>query len=217
MGNLTAKNADDAETMDRDPGANLTDLKGRIATGNYLTPYSDIVALTVAEHQTRTQNLICAANQETRRALHFEKLLNKDLGRPAAFRSESTTSRIRSVCEPLVQALFFCGEAPLTDPVKGTSGYSAVFEKQGPRDSKGRSLRQLDLTRRLMRYPLSYLVYSEAFDRLPAEARDYVRGRVRDVRAGKDTREPFRHLTAADRTAITEILRETKPELAPGE
>ena len=39
---------------------------------------------------------------------------------------------------------------------------------RGPRDRRGRSLYQLDLDRRLLKYPCSYLIYSPAFDALAA-------------------------------------------------
>ena len=61
--------------------------------------------------------------------------------------------------------MLFSGEAVLTDPVAGTSGFAADFVKQGPRDRQGRSLRDLDLKKRLIRYPLSYVIYSPSFDR----------------------------------------------------
>ena len=81
--------------------------------------------------------------------------------------SESTTRRINSAAEELVSYMLFTDEAPLTDKVVGTSGFTADFEKQGPLDRRGRSLRQFDLTRRMFRYPCSYLIYSEAFDAMP--------------------------------------------------
>jgi hypothetical protein len=48
---------------------------------------------------------------------------------------------------------------------------------------------------------------------LPPEASQYVHRRLLEVLSGKDTSEPFAHLTAADRAAILEILRETKEGL----
>jgi hypothetical protein len=64
----------------------------------------------------------------------------------------------------------FIDEAKLTDRVTGASGFAERFSSIGPRD-KGRSLRELDLNRRLMKYPCSYLIHSPAFDALPARAR----------------------------------------------
>lgn len=85
----------------------------------------------------------------------------------------------------------------------------------GPRDSKGRSLRDLDLTRRLMRYPCSYMIYTDAFDRLPAAAKALVYERMWQILSGAaGLKASTTHtLTAADRRAIVEILRETKKDL----
>ena len=84
------------------------------------------------------------------------------------------------------------------------------------RDAQGRSLRDFDLTRRLFRYPLSYVIYSPAFDALPDDAKGIFYRRLNEVLTGADTSEDFAHLSAADRTAILEILRDTKPDAAAG-
>jgi len=44
------------------------------------------------------------------------------------------------------------------------------FARRAARDPLGRSLRDLDLTRRLFRYPLSFVIHSPAFDALPDAA-----------------------------------------------
>ena len=87
------------------------------------------------------------------------------------------------------------------------------FAERGPFDKQGRSLRQFDLSTRLFKYPCSYLIYSKAFDGMPADVREYVLRRVYDVLTGEDQSPEFAHLSAADRTAIREILVETKPNL----
>ena len=196
--------------MDWSKGANLTKLDGQIDTSPYLTPHSDIVALIALTHQTRIHNLITRANYETLRALHDEEIANAGVMQPGQPYSSITVQRIREAVDPLVRGMFFVGEAPLTDSVQGVSGFAAEFEKSGIRDSKGRSLKDLDLKRRFLRYPLSYLIYSEAFDALPGPAKDYFYERARKVLSGADL--DVRHLSAEDRTAILEILEETKPD-----
>jgi hypothetical protein len=62
-----------------------------------------------------------------------------------------------------------------------------------------------------MRYPLSYLVYSKSFDDMPAELKDYVVRRFREILNGGDKSLEFAHLSADDRAAILEILHDTKP------
>jgi hypothetical protein len=64
-----------------------------------------------------------------------------------------------------------------------------------------------------MRYPLSYLIYSDAFDGLPAEARDALYRRLWDVLSSTMSSARYSHLSAADRAAIVEILIATKPGL----
>ena len=62
--------------------------------------------------------------------------------------------------------MLFRDEAQLKGLVKGSSTFAAEFQLAGPHDSKGRSLRQLDLKTRLFRYPCSFLIYSDAFEAL---------------------------------------------------
>ena len=112
----------------------------------------------------------------------------------------------------LVDYMLFIDEA-VTGGVEGTSGFAARFSSQGPRDRHGRSFRDLDLRTRLMRYPLSYMIYSEVFDSLPATARDAIYQRLWQVLSGEDRSSRYTRITADDRRAIREILRDTKPGL----
>ena len=91
-------------------------------------------------------------------ALHSSQVINKALGEPVDQLSESTTRRINNAAEELLEYMLFTEEAPITEPIRGTSGFAEVFAKAGPRDKQGRSLRDIDLTRRLFRYPCSYMI-----------------------------------------------------------
>jgi hypothetical protein len=194
-------------------GVNVTDLRHRFTVANYLTPHSDLVALLVLEHQTEMHNRLTRANFETREALYQQEEFDRILQRKSDGLSEGTAARIKSCCEPLVQCLLCCGEAKLTERVAGTSTFAAEFAARGTKDERGRSLRELDLERRLFRYPCSYLIHSAAFNRLPQAAKDYVYERLWQVLTGFDNSEPFAHLSAYDRRAILEILRDTKKDL----
>jgi hypothetical protein len=132
--------------------------------------------------------------------------LNKELGKPLDERWASTTSRIKDAGEPLVRYLLFSEEAKLTGPISGTSGFAEEFSARGPRDAKGRSLRDFDLSRRLFKHPCSYLIYSPEFDALPQAVKEYVWQRLGDVLSGRETSAAFSHLTRADRQSIREIL-----------
>ena len=109
--------------------------------------------------------------------------------------------------------MLFTDEAPLDGRIAGASGFAEEFVRQGSRDRQGRSLRQFDLTRRIFRYPCSYLIYSEAFDSLPDAARDRIYRRLWDVLADRDHGPAFVGLSSSDRQAILEILLDTKPGL----
>jgi hypothetical protein len=213
-GNSVAPNKKAAdEGFDNPAGQNVTDLKRLFTAGMYPTPHSDVVALMVLEHQTEMHNRIARATLDVRGALHYNAELNKSFGEPPTHRFDSTNSRIKSAADGVLKGLLFCEEAKLTDRVEGTSGFAKEFAARGPNDAKGRSLRNFDLTTRLFSYPCSYLIYSKAFDRMPAEVRDLVLKRLHDVLTGKDDDKAFAHLTADDRKAILEILRDTKPNL----
>ena len=172
----------------------VTDLSPRFDTAPYLSPHSDAVALLVLAHQTDVHNLITAAG--------FQAKVTPD-----------DRLRVDGAAERLVRALLFSRQAALPGAVSGTSGFAAAFAAAGPRDRNGRSLRDLDLQERVFRYPLSYLIYSESFDALPSDVKGYVYRRIREVLDGKDTQPEFAQITGADRTAIREILLDTKPDV----
>lgn len=181
---------------------NLTSLATRFNTSAYLSPSSDIVALMTLEHQTHITNLITRIGWETRVAAAEGAL--KD------FRA-----RLDESADELVAYLLFAEEAPIREPIQGASSFTKTFPQRGPREKQGRSLRDFDLQKRLFRYPLSYMIYSEAFDALPGAAREQIYQRLFDVLTGKNTDQKFARFSPEDRRAILEILRETKPQL-PG-
>jgi hypothetical protein len=122
--------------------------------------------------------------------------------------------RLQQMIEPLVRALFFQDAAPYGHRVEGSSGFAARVSNLGPKDTRGRTLRELDLDKRLMRYRLSFAIYSEQFDAMPRYALDYVYGRIVEVLQGRDSTGISASLPADERKAITEILIDTKPALA---
>jgi hypothetical protein len=213
LGNLILPRRTVPDDLTNDGGLNVTDLKGRIDTGMYLTPHSDIVALMVLEHQTEMHNRIAAANYQTKLAHRDADVINELDNAPKGRLTEGTARRVDSAAEQLVKYLLFAEEAPLTEPVRGTSGFAEEFARRGPFDKRGRSLREFDLRTRLFKYPCSFLIYSPAFDGLPASVKGRVYQRLWDVVTGKETGKDYAHLTATDRQAIREILIDTKPGL----
>lgn len=118
--------------------------------------------------------------------------------------------RIEGAVDRLLDAMLFVGEAPLVGRVRGSSSFVDEFPARGPADALGRSLRDFDLERRLFRHPLSFLIYSDAFQALPAPALDAFHRRLDRILSG-DPDETYGHLTEEDRRAIRKILDETLP------
>ena len=165
----------------------------------YLTPHSDVVALMVLNHQTHATNLLIRLGWQTRIAAH------RSATKPAV-----SPSAARDAAIELADYMLFADEAPLPSPVAGTSGFANDFAARGPRDDKGRSLRDLDLTRRLLRYPCSYMIYTDAFDALVPTAKASVYERMWEVLSGAAKDWDYSKLSRDDRRAIVEILQQTK-------
>lgn len=149
---------------------------------------SDVAALMVFDHQMHMANLIIRIGWDAR----------------------AGASGLAESAKELVDYMLFVDEAPLPGKLDGK--FAEVFARNAIRDSKGRSLRDLDLQKRLLRYPCSYMIYSDAFDALPAEAKDAIYKRMLRVLSGSEKGKRYARLSAADRKAVLEILRETKPE-----
>jgi hypothetical protein len=164
---------------------NVTSLAGMFDTSKYLAQSSDIPALMVLEHQTRMANLMVRIGWDAR--------------------IDPKRADFDSEIEELVKYLLFTDEAPLKAPVTGISTFTKTFPERGPRDSQGRSLRDFDLKTRLFRYPVSYMIYSAAFEGMPQVVKERVYRRAYDILSAKDQTE--------DRRAGLEIIRQTKQNL----
>lgn len=160
---------------------------------------SDIVALLVFDHQMYMTDLITRVGWEVRCAL-YDKIPAREFN-----------ALLHDSAKELVDYLLFIDETPLPGPVHGASGFAEKFAAQGPFDGRGRSLRQFDLRARLFRFPCSYMIYSQAFDSLPQPARAAIYQRIWHVLSGTEKGSRYARLSAADRRAIVEILRDTKP------
>jgi hypothetical protein len=201
MGNIPVMPADKGKLKLTNPRAPLPNVQGLFDVSGFPTAHSDVVALMVLAHQARMTNLITRTGWEARVA--------------ESAPSADASARVREAAAELVDYLLFVDEADLVGPVQGASGFAEAFAAGGPRDSQGRSLRQFDLRTRLFKYPCSYMIYTEAFDALPTLARDAVVSRMMTILTGKEKAPKYAVLTAADRRAILEILRETKKGLLP--
>ena len=212
MGNVEVQDVDDPQATFGVVPAEIDSVDGTFDLEGYPTAYSDIVALMVLEHQTHMTNLITRVGWETRRVLFREQMtVPADRGRSTD--DGRFTEIVEAAAAELVDYLLFVDEAPLPDGVAGVSGFTTMFSARGPHDSRGRSLREIDLDGRLFRYPCSYMIYTEAFDALPDVALEAIYARMWEILSGREQAEPYDRLTRADRRAIVEVLRDTKPGL----
>jgi hypothetical protein len=211
-GNAALTSPGQAEEFEKGAGSTVSDLADHFTVEAYLTPHSDIVAHLVLAHQTQMHNYIASANIESRKALAYRYDMIRIMGEPSEDMLASVRRRIEGPSEKLVRHLLLSGETTLPGPVEGPSSFADDFQRQGPRDAQGRSLRELDLHTGLFRYPCSFLIYSEAFRELPKQVKRYVYKRLDEILTGRDESDRFNHLSTADRAAIRAILLDTLPE-----
>ena len=178
-------------------GGNKTRLDEYFDPSKYPSAGSDIAALMVLGHQVHLHNFIAR--------VHYMAVQHL-----AAY---GHVDYLKSPVEGLVKQLLMAEEVSLEYPVQGNPEFVRVFEKAGPRDHTGRSLRQLDLKKRLFKYPCSFLIHSEAFRRLPDPLKQKIYRRMAAVLSGADASEAFRRWSAEDRVAVREILTETLEDL----
>jgi hypothetical protein len=213
LGNIQVRNVQELVHLDQVRRGNLDTLDGLFDTKPYLTNKSDIVAQLVLLHQVTVDELITRVNFEVRNALAKAAKGGAASGSPAL--PADTGKAVKEYMDALVDAMLFVDAARYTDTITGNSGFDQWFQARGPHDPSGRSLRELDLHTRLFKYPLSYLVYSPAFDALPKYATDYIYKRFADVLSGRDQDKKYAHRSPEDRKAVLAILKATKPAFVP--
>lgn len=195
LGNLFGKEVIEASKDNPAFRSNLEFVDAFVDTSKYLSPHSDLVVHLILDHQVHGHNLITRVSMEQQLGLKSD------------------------VEDRLLRYLLFLDEAELAGPLKGTTDYQKWFEKQGKRDAQGRSLKDFDLQTRLFRHRLSYLIYTDSFNKMPAAARLRI------------LREIYAFLNASDaelirawdvvptdfplleRRAIQQIVAETLPDL----
>jgi hypothetical protein len=198
-GNLIGKAAFDRQAKEPNHAGNVTNLSEYFDVSRYVRNQSDVVALLVLEHQMHMHNFITRLNYETTMQL-------KQYGH---------VRYLKNTAESFLKYLLFAEEAALTNKVQGSAEFAKDFTSRGPKDKRGRSLRDFDLQTRLFKYPCSYLIYSDAFDALPAPMKEHVYARLWEILSGKDRSATYASLSPGTRQSIREILADTKRDLPP--
>jgi hypothetical protein len=167
-------------------------------TRGYPSPLSDVVSMMMFDHQSHAINLLTRLNWESRVA--------------ASEGEVAPTGEVPRLVNELADYLLFVNEASLPVRLTPRPGLAEQLSARTPHDHQARSFAQFDLEKRLLRYPCSYMVYSEAFDGLPTATKMAVYHRMVAVLSGKDKAPKYGRLTADDRRAVLEILRDTKSD-----
>ncbi len=117
LGNIQIRSVDELADLPRVQRGTLESLDDLFDTRSYLTNKSDIVALLVLEHQSTVYNLITRLNFKARTAVE-----------------SAVTPRgqriLRSLSEPLVQAMLFIDAAPLKSTIAGHRASTAGFRRR---------------------------------------------------------------------------------------
>ena len=191
-------------TKAEDPGGTepfgLSDV---IKLDDYLRPTSDVVAHMLLVHQTQMHNRIAHATLGARKALAYRDEMAGRFGEVSESLAASVKRRIERPAEELLRYMLFADEAEIPGEGEG-SPLVEEFRARG-------GMYELDLEKRLLRTPVSYLVLSPAFDALPEETLEYLRRRLEMVLSGKA--ELADYLSESGRESIRRVLASRKPVL----
>jgi len=165
----------------------------------YLLPTSDLLPQLLHEHQVGFHNRVTRATYQARTLLH---------GQSEPSDSEETQNQLQAIAKELVRYILFADEAPLPPGgVPHSEAFEADFLAQAHKAPDGKSLRDLDLKTRLMRYRCSYLVESDEFASLPKPIRRLVDLELE--RALDPSRDPedYAYLPNDEKEAIRSFLK----------
>jgi hypothetical protein len=210
MGNVTAQGDEAEPTLDREAGANLRSLSGKFPAGLHLRDDSDIVALLVLEHQCRMHNRIHQAAQDTLRAQWTHEQLHP--GTPPDGPDTAVTATLARTTGALVRGFLFSDEADLGEDIEGEGEFARRFEEAGPKDSNGRSLRELRLHHRLFKYRCSYMIHSPSFAAAPPALRKATLQRLARALSDFSPASLADHLPERERQQLTALLAATIPD-----
>jgi len=173
----------------------------------YPVATSDLLAHLLHEHQAGFVNRAIEATYRTRAHLDADK------GRLTAAHAADLDQQARA----LTLYLLFADEVLL--PAGGVTGdavLKADFLQNRRATRTGAALKDLDLRTRLFKHRCSYMIYSAAFQGLPAEMKGRVYGLLAKALATEKPAAEYAYLPAAEKQAIRQILRETLADLPGG-
>lgn len=164
----------------------------------YLRQTSDLLPHLLHEHQVGFVNRALQAAYRTRELL-------------AAADKPKLDAELNTLAEGLVRYILFQDEAPLPalDPSHAAE-FRSAFTQSALRNPAGASLRDLDLTSRLLRHRCSYMIYSPTFRGLPPALKTRVTAVLEEaLREDAAAHAAGAHLAADEKKIIRQILAAT--------
>ena len=173
----------------------------RFSYAKYPVASSDILPQLIHEHQAGFVNRALQAGYVARAYSHEQRTQGGAL-------TTEQKAEIERQARELTRYILFADEAPLPPGgIKGDAAFAKDFLTNRKSAQAGASLKDLDLKRRIFKYPCSYMIYTPLFGALPETVKS---GVLRELRKGltvNDTTYP--HISPEEKRAIREILRET--------
>ncbi len=167
---------------------------------NYLAPTSDLLPHLLHEHQVGFINRSVQASYQTR------VLLQKPGPDPKALAAE-----LKTLANGLVKYLLFAEETSLpSQGIQGSEAFRREFVARRHATSDGRSLRDLDLKTRLLKYRCSYMIESPIYAELPRALRHAIEQELALALSNTQPSPDFAYLPKEEKEAIRTILVERK-------
>jgi len=178
-------------------------------TSNYPVSTSEIEALLVFDHQVRMQFVLIESAYKVRQAIFdYQKTSSKE-------NSANISALLKEVTETIVSELLFKEEFPLGGKIVDTSQpgkFVTEFKAKSKTDSRGRSLRDLDLQSRLFKYRCSYMIYSKSFRDSSKILKNSVLNRIKEIMTSESPQLGYEYLEAEEKKTIFDILSGTLAE-----
>ncbi len=201
LGNLTGTSKAQGDRRISNPPGRL------FSMDPYPIEKSDFLTHLIHEHQLGFHNRVTSAVYRTREALEAGN------GRL----SPAHGAQLNEHARELIRYILFADEAELPrNGVEGDPEFKAAFGSRRVPASNGASLRDFDLRTRLFKHRCSYMIYTPGFLEMPPEFLERVWKGMDTVLQPTGGPAEFSYLSASEKQAIRQILRETVEGLPAG-
>jgi hypothetical protein len=179
---------------------------------------SDVVALLVLDHQIAAHNRIMSAGYQWRHAVDRMQASQRERNQPVTdVLSGEALEQAREWTLDLLHYLTFGDEQPLPTAIQfASSPFANAFAQNAKKAPTGHSLREFDLSKRLFKHRLSYMVECNLLPAWPKAYRDLFWNELKNGLSGSSPPEALKHLTAEEKPALLALIRATQANLPDG-